>query len=268
MARHRTVPALLAIARLATRSGTWERDFVRRWVNWETYLTETRPDLDCSFDSLETALSMSTPSTPPSAPNTSAVSTPTRLSRSHESSAPTQRSSLRTTGVAAGAGNLGGWQVARCLFFLNVLTGSVGTPGGTAERLEQVQAAAPKGTQHHHGMERDELAEGVSPRLSRDVDPAAPLPQRGSRRARYLLHSGLQPDLDQPRRLLMAGGAQGPRQGRVSCGAHTDVVRDLVVCRLRLTDGCGPSVTTSPPTKPMQDAGSASGSRPCAATPN
>ena len=33
---------------------------------------------------------------------------------------------------AAGAGNLGGWQTARCLFFLNVLTGSVGTIGGTS----------------------------------------------------------------------------------------------------------------------------------------
>ena len=32
---------------------------------------------------------------------------------------------------AAGAGNLGGWQTARCLFLLNVLTGSVGTVGGT-----------------------------------------------------------------------------------------------------------------------------------------
>ena len=31
---------------------------------------------------------------------------------------------------SASIGNLGGWQVARCLFFLNVLTGSVGTPGG------------------------------------------------------------------------------------------------------------------------------------------
>ena len=29
-------------------------------------------------------------------------------------------------------GNRGGWQVARCLFFLNVLTGSVGTEGGTS----------------------------------------------------------------------------------------------------------------------------------------
>ena len=33
---------------------------------------------------------------------------------------------------SASIGNLGGWQVARTLFFLNVLTGSVGTPGGTS----------------------------------------------------------------------------------------------------------------------------------------
>jgi anaerobic selenocysteine-containing dehydrogenase len=33
---------------------------------------------------------------------------------------------------SAGSGNLGGWQVARCLFFLNVLTGSVGVEGGTS----------------------------------------------------------------------------------------------------------------------------------------
>jgi len=33
---------------------------------------------------------------------------------------------------SAGAGNLGGWAVARCLHFLNVLTGSVGTEGGTS----------------------------------------------------------------------------------------------------------------------------------------
>jgi len=47
---------LLAIARLLIENGTWQRDFVRRWVNWETYLRETRPDLPCEFDSLEQAL--------------------------------------------------------------------------------------------------------------------------------------------------------------------------------------------------------------------
>ena len=33
---------------------------------------------------------------------------------------------------AASIGNRGGWQVVRALFLLNVLTGSIGTPGGTA----------------------------------------------------------------------------------------------------------------------------------------
>ena len=40
--------------------------------------------------------------------------------------------SRRTAGGAAAAGNEGGWQTARCLFLLNVLTGSVGTVGGTS----------------------------------------------------------------------------------------------------------------------------------------
>jgi len=33
---------------------------------------------------------------------------------------------------SVGSGNLGGWQAARCLWFLHVLTGSVGTVGGTS----------------------------------------------------------------------------------------------------------------------------------------
>lgn len=49
------------------------------------------------------------------------------------------RMDCRLPGAAGGAcigaprriGNLGGWQLARCLFLLNVLTGSVGTRGGT-----------------------------------------------------------------------------------------------------------------------------------------
>ena len=47
---------------------------------------------------------------------------------------------------AAGAGNLGGWQVGRCLFFLNVLTGSVGTVGGTTGNgWNKYKAAHPPG---------------------------------------------------------------------------------------------------------------------------
>ncbi len=47
---------------------------------------------------------------------------------------------------AAGAGNLGGWQVARCLFFLNVLTGSVVNKGGTlGNGLNKIVPAHPLG---------------------------------------------------------------------------------------------------------------------------
>ena len=47
---------LLAMARLLLEAGTWDREFVRQWVNWETLLAETRPDLEPTFDNLEVAL--------------------------------------------------------------------------------------------------------------------------------------------------------------------------------------------------------------------
>ena len=82
---------------------------------------------------------------------------------------------------SAAAGNLGGWQIARCLFFLIVLTGSVGTRGRhQPQRLEQV---------HRPRLRRrrrapDDWNELLLPReyplsLQRDVDPAAALPQGG-----------------------------------------------------------------------------------------
>ncbi|NNE10847.1 MAG: formate dehydrogenase, partial [Ilumatobacter sp.] len=113
-------------------NGTWERDFVRRWVNWDTYLTETRPDLPCEFESLEQALlDAYAEYTPERAEHVTGVSAETiREIAGIIGAHPTKFASHNWR--AAGAGNLGGWQVARCLFFLNVLTGSVATKGGTA----------------------------------------------------------------------------------------------------------------------------------------
>ena len=123
---------LLAIARLLIENGTWQRDFVRRWVNWETYLRETRPDLPCEFESMEQALlDAYADYTPERAEHVSGVSADTIREIAEIIGAhPTKFASHNWR--AAGAGNLGGWQVARCLFFLNVLTGSVATKGGTA----------------------------------------------------------------------------------------------------------------------------------------
>ena len=139
---------LLTIARLLIENGTWDRDFVRRWVNWETYLRETRPDLPCEFDSLEQALL-----------DAYAEYTPERAAHVCGLDADQLREIAAVIGRhltkfashnwrSAGAGNLGGWQVARCLFFINVLTGSVGTPGGTSGNgWNKFTPAPPKGGQ-------------------------------------------------------------------------------------------------------------------------
>ena len=139
---------LLAIARLLIVNGTWDREFVRRWVNWETYLTETRPDLPCEFASLETALL-----------DAYAEYTPERAEHVCGIAGDQIREIAQIIGRhltkfashnwrSAGAGNLGGWQVARCLFFINVLTGSVGTPGGTGGNgWNKFVPAPPKGGQ-------------------------------------------------------------------------------------------------------------------------
>ncbi|MFN3217279.1 MAG: molybdopterin-dependent oxidoreductase [Acidimicrobiales bacterium] len=123
---------LLTLARLLLLNGTWERDFVRRWTNWETYLAKQRPDLPQTFESMEQALlDEYAEYTPERAEHICGVSAD-ELIRIAEiiGRHPTKFASHNWR--AAGAGNLGGWQTARCLFFLNVLTGSVATVGGTS----------------------------------------------------------------------------------------------------------------------------------------
>ncbi len=123
---------LLAIARLLIVDGAWNESFVRRWVNWETYLRETRPDLALEWSSVRTALlDEYADYTPEAAQQKTGVDAATiREIAALIGAHPTKFASHNWR--AAGAGNLGGWQVARCLFFLNVLTGSVATKGGTA----------------------------------------------------------------------------------------------------------------------------------------
>ncbi|MCY4665312.1 MAG: molybdopterin-dependent oxidoreductase, partial [Acidimicrobiaceae bacterium] len=122
---------LLAIARLLLAGGNWESDFVRRWTNWETYLRRRHPQRPVAFESVGPALLEDYAAyTPEEAERVCGVPAAqiievARIIGAH----PTKFASHNWR--AAGAGNLGGWQTARCLFFLNVLTGSVGTVGGT-----------------------------------------------------------------------------------------------------------------------------------------
>jgi anaerobic selenocysteine-containing dehydrogenase len=123
---------LLSVAAHLLRTRRIDADFIRRWVNWDVYLQRLHPDAEATFEVFLDRLEADY------APYTFALA-------AAEARVPVERIEALAEIVAesgtalsahiwrsAAAGNLGGWQVARSLFFLNVLTGSVGTVGGTS----------------------------------------------------------------------------------------------------------------------------------------
>ena len=115
---------LLAIASYLLRTDQVAWDYVRRWINWDTYLRELHPDVDPGdFAAFQRAL------TEEYAPYTFEYA-------AQEAQIPAEQVEELAKLVAgaegrlaahvwraATAGNLGGWMVARALFFLTVLTG-------------------------------------------------------------------------------------------------------------------------------------------------
>lgn len=134
---------LLAMAQVLVLERHYDRDFVRRWVNWEEYLREGRPDLPVTFEAFEQALTeLYARYTPEFAERESGVPGGIIVEVAR---AIAQAGSALATHVwrNAAAGNLGGWQVARALELLVVLMGAVGTPGGTAPNLWNKAIPAP-----------------------------------------------------------------------------------------------------------------------------
>jgi anaerobic selenocysteine-containing dehydrogenase len=122
---------LLAIARHLVREQRYDREFVRRWWNWQEYLERERPDLECTFESFERALAeLYDGYTFDFAERESGVTAATLEEIADAVASAGTRLSTHTWRSAA-AGNLGGWQVSRCLFLLNALLGAVATQGGT-----------------------------------------------------------------------------------------------------------------------------------------
>ncbi|MFK7929779.1 MAG: molybdopterin-dependent oxidoreductase [Myxococcota bacterium] len=134
---------LLAIASYLLKTGQWNKAFVRRWVDWKAFLahaaelvadpsvTEALGEAE-TFEDFERAL-------------TALYAEFTFERAAEEAQVPIERIVQAAEAIAragdriaahnwrsASIGNRGGWQVVRCLFLLNVLTGSVGTVGGTS----------------------------------------------------------------------------------------------------------------------------------------
>ncbi|TNE88202.1 MAG: formate dehydrogenase [Deltaproteobacteria bacterium] len=121
---------LLAIANYLLQNDRWNVDFVRRWVNWEAVLQHF--DAGSTFEDFVAWMK-----------STYAEFTLERAAA--EAQVPVERILAAAEAVAdagdrlathnwraASMGNRGGWQVVRAMFFLNVLTGSIGTYGGTS----------------------------------------------------------------------------------------------------------------------------------------
>src|SRR5688572_23246725 len=123
---------LLAIANHLVSTGRFDREFVRRWVNWEEYLRQVHPDRPVTFDSFVSVLkALYAKYTFDFAARESGVDAGVLEGIADDVAACGGRLAAHNWRSAA-AGNLGGWQVARCLWFLSVLTGSIGVDGGTS----------------------------------------------------------------------------------------------------------------------------------------
>ncbi len=134
---------LLAMCNHLLQTGRYDREFVRRWVNWEETLASvpkwaTDPEvralseLPRTFETFETFLKTLYRDFTFERAAEEAQIPVERLREAADIVARAGNKLSAHTWRAATMGNRGGWQVARALFFLNVLTGSVGTEGGTA----------------------------------------------------------------------------------------------------------------------------------------
>lgn len=127
---------LLSIANHLLQTGQWDREFVRRWVDWPGFLRNAASvgisATGTTFADFERALVELYAEFTFERAGAEAGVDPTRIRETAEAVAWAGNRLSAHNWRAASIGNRGGWQVARAMFLLNVLTGSVGTKGGTS----------------------------------------------------------------------------------------------------------------------------------------
>ncbi|MEO1436294.1 MAG: molybdopterin-dependent oxidoreductase [Bacteroidota bacterium] len=123
---------LLAMAKVILDEGLYNRTFVENWVNWETYLQKCHPEAPVNFETyIEKMQEEYVQYTPEFAEQESGVKATMIVEIARKIGEAGERFATHNW-RSASSGNLGGWCVSRALHFLNVLTGSIGTVGGTS----------------------------------------------------------------------------------------------------------------------------------------
>ena len=123
---------LLAMALVIIKENLYDREFVRRWVNWDEFLRHEYPGAAVTFEAfIENVKEIYAGFTPAFAESESGIPAATIVTVAREiARAGSAFAAHLWRGTASG--NLGGWQVARALEFVSVLVGAVGTKGGTS----------------------------------------------------------------------------------------------------------------------------------------
>jgi len=121
---------LLAIANHLIQEDFYDREFVRRFWNWQEFMEAERPKQTASFEAFEKELKkLYAEYSFGFAERESGIAAGVIQEIARLVAAAGPRLSTHNWRSAA-AGNLGGWQVTRTLFLLNALMGAVGVPGG------------------------------------------------------------------------------------------------------------------------------------------
>lgn len=123
---------LLAMAKVIIDEGLYNRTYLENWVNWEEYMEKVHPDTERTFDNfIKTLQEVYKDYTPEYAARESGVKAALIREVAIKIGQAGEKFAAHNWRSAA-SGNLGGWCVSRTLYFLNVLTGSVGAKGGTS----------------------------------------------------------------------------------------------------------------------------------------
>ncbi|HUE82026.1 MAG TPA: molybdopterin-dependent oxidoreductase, partial [Pyrinomonadaceae bacterium] len=120
---------LLAIANYLIQHGLYNREFVRRWWNWEEFLATEHPPVASTFENFELILKDLYKSYTFEFAAQEARVDAHQLEEIAKVIATAGTHLSTHNWRSASSGNSGGWQVARCLFMLNALMGAIATEG-------------------------------------------------------------------------------------------------------------------------------------------